>query len=49
MAFNWAYKHKYIDFVDYLVNEHKIAPETSPEVYTAMMLDNLELYFRVLK
>lgn len=49
MAFNWAYKHKYIDFVDYLVNEHKIAPETSPEVYTAMMLDNLELYFKVLK
>lgn len=48
-AFIWAYQHGYESFVDYLVNEHKIGPQTSGDILDVLLSDNLELYERVHK
>lgn len=48
-AFVWAYSHKYEDFVDYLVNEHNVSPESSPYVLRVMKSDDFALYNKVLK
>lgn len=48
-AFIWAYQKHYEDFVDYLVNEHNISPETSPDILYVMKTDNFALYNKVLK
>ena len=48
-AFCWAYDKNYEDFVDYLVNVHHVTPETSPEIFNTMQLDNFALYKKVIK
>jgi hypothetical protein len=44
MALEWSYKHNYLEFVDYCINEHNITPETSRLVYEIMKMDNFANY-----
>lgn len=49
MALDWAYKHNYLDFVEYIINEHHITPETSEEVYNIFKTDNFKKYHSLKK
>lgn len=43
-AFIWAYEKGYEEFVDYLINEHGVGPQSSPEVLRIMLADGLAIY-----
>jgi ankyrin repeat protein len=48
-AFTWAYDKNYEDFVEYLVNNHNVRPESHPDVLSIMQKDDFAMYNRVLK